>query len=204
VWLKVGWTAWVATWMPLYWRHYGPQNFLWFCDLSNILVGVALWLESPLLFSMQALSVLVVQSLYAVDLGWRLFFGAHLVGGTEYMFDPATPRLVRGLSLFHVAVPALLAWAVVRLGYDRRALAWQTAVAWVILPVSFFAFGPSLDLNWVWGPWDRQQHWMSAWAWFAACLAGFPLLLYLPTHLVLRRWARPARPSTGATAGPGA
>ncbi|HEY6105133.1 MAG TPA: hypothetical protein VIV59_04075, partial [Anaeromyxobacteraceae bacterium] len=87
LWLKLGWTAWLAVWLPFYWRHYGPQNFLWFCDIANIGVGLALWLESPLLFSMQALSILVVQILYTVDLAGRALSGRHLLGGTEYMFD---------------------------------------------------------------------------------------------------------------------
>mgnify|MGYP006266664009 CR=1 FL=1 len=46
VWIKIGWTAWLLVWLPLYWRHYGPQNFLWFCDISNVVVGAALWLVS--------------------------------------------------------------------------------------------------------------------------------------------------------------
>jgi hypothetical protein len=199
LWLKVGWTAWLAVWAPLYWRSYGPQNFLWFCDLANLAIGLALWLESPLLFSMQALSVLVVQTLFTVDLLGRVLLGGHVLGGTEYMFDPAAPLLLRGLSLFHVATPPLLVWAVVRLGYDRRALAWQTAFAWGVLAISFLAFGPERDLNWVWGPWDRPQRWTAPWAWFAACLAGFPLLLYLPTHLALARWVRPPPRAGGRT-----
>lgn len=190
LWLKLGWTAWLVAWAPLYWRHYGPQNFLWLCDISNIVVGLALWLESPFLFSTQALSVLLVQILYTVDLFWRAALGRHLLGGTEYMFDPAIPLHVRLVSLFHVAIPPLLLWAVRRLGYDRRALPWQTLFAWAVLAVCFFLFGPEKDLNWVWGPFDRQQHWVSPGLWFAACLVGFPLLMYLPTHLVLRRWAR--------------
>jgi len=202
IWLKVGWTAWLAAWVPLYWRHYGPQNFLWFCDIANIAVGVGLWLESPLLLSMQALSVLVVQSLFAVDLAWRLVLGSSLVGGTEYMLDPAIPVLVRGLSLFHVAVPAVIVWAIARLGYDVRALAWQTAAAWVVLTASFLGFGPVEDLNWVWGPWNRPQHWMSPWAWFAACLAGYPVLLYLPMHLLLVRFAPPGWRTARAGGGP--
>jgi hypothetical protein len=198
LWLKVGWTAWLAVWAPLYLRSYGPQNFLWFCDLANLAIGVALWTESPLLFSMQALSVLGVQTLYTVDLLGRLTLGFHPVGGTEYMFDATTPVAIRALSLFHVATPPVLAWAVARLGYDRRALAWQTAAAWVVLAISFLGFGPDRDLNWVWGPFDRPQAWVGPWTWFAACLAGFPLLVYLPTHLALSRLA----PAAGARAGP--
>ena len=54
LWLKFVWTIWVAVWAPLYWKHYGAQNFLYFCDLGNLLIAVALWLESPLIFSWQA------------------------------------------------------------------------------------------------------------------------------------------------------
>jgi hypothetical protein len=155
-------------------------------------VGLALWLESPLLFSMQALSVLVVQILYTVDLLGRLASGRHLLGGTEYLFDPATPLAVRLASLFHVAMPPLLLCALRRLGYDRRALPLQIAFGWATLALSFLAFGPLEDLNWVWGPYQRPQAWVSPWLWFAACLAGFPLLLWWPSHLALSRWARPA------------
>ena len=189
LWLKVGWTAWLALWLPLYWGYYGPQNFLWFCDIANLAMGLALWLESPLLFSMQALSVLAVQILYTADLAFRAALGRHLVGGTEYMFDPAIPLAMRLLSLFHLATPPLLLWALARLGYDRRALPLQTASGWAVLAVCFLAFGPERDLNWVWGPYERQQAWVSPWLWFLACLAGYPLLLWWPTHLALSRWS---------------
>ena len=54
LWLKIGWTVWVIAWVPLYWTQYGLQNFLFFCDLGNLLLMLALWLESPLIFSWQA------------------------------------------------------------------------------------------------------------------------------------------------------
>lgn len=203
LWLKVVWTAWLLVWAAFYWRHYGPQNFLWFCDMSNIVIGVALWLESPLLFSIQALSIGLVQTLFTLDFFWRLALGSHLTGGTEYMFDPAYPLHIRGLSLFHLAIPPLLAWAVARLGYDRRALPIQTAVAWLVLPVSLL-FGPVKDLNWVYGPYEKQQTWMSPGLWFAVCMVGFPLLLYFPTHLALSRWApRAGQHPSGTTSTPG-
>src|SRR3989441_9513848 len=54
LWLKILWTIWVIAWAPLYWRQYGAQNFLYFCDLGNFLIAVGLWLEGPLIFSWQA------------------------------------------------------------------------------------------------------------------------------------------------------
>src|ERR1039458_775336 len=68
LWLKIGWTIWVMVWVPVYWKQYGLQNFLFFCDLGNILITLGLWLESPLIFSWQATGLLLFQTLYAVDL----------------------------------------------------------------------------------------------------------------------------------------
>ena len=71
----------------------------------------------------------------------RLFFrlatGGPLIGLANYMFDTSIPRFTRGLSLFHVALPLLLVWMLHRLGYDRRALFWQTIVAAVVFPLSY-------------------------------------------------------------------
>ena len=189
LWLKIGWTAWVLAWTPVYWRHYGPANFLWFCDLGNFALGAALWLESPLLFSWQAVSLLVVQTHWTIDVAGRLALGFHPLGGSEYMFDTAIPLGVRLLSLFHAATPPLLVWALCRLGYDRRAWRAQTLTCWAVLPMSYLA-GPALDVNWVWGMFDKPQTWLSPGMYLAFCLAAYPLLLYLPTHLVLQ-WLVP-------------
>ena len=56
LWLKLLWTAWVLVWAPVYWRQYGLQNFLFYCDLGNLFITAGLWLESPLIFSWQAIS----------------------------------------------------------------------------------------------------------------------------------------------------
>src|ERR1700688_3180736 len=129
-WIKLLWTFWVIVWAPVYWREYGLQNFLFFCDLGNFLIAAALWLESPLIFSWQATGLLLFQSLYAIDLAGALITGFHIVGGTEYMFDPNLPLLVRLLSLFHLATLPLLLWSIWHLGYDRRGWIYQTLTAW--------------------------------------------------------------------------
>ncbi len=119
-WLKIGWTAWVLVWAPLYWKHYGAQNFLYFCDLGNLLIALGLWMESRLILSWQAVGLLVFQTLYAVDLITALVLRIHPIGGTEYMFDPTIPLPVRLLGLYHLAVPLLLLWAVQRLDLHHR------------------------------------------------------------------------------------
>src|SRR5262249_30100773 len=147
LWLKLLWTVWVALWIPYYWNYYGAQNFLWFCDLANFFILAGLWLESPLIFSWQATALLLFQTLYAIDLLGAFFTRKHVIGGTEYMFDPGVPLFVRLLSLFHVVTPPLLLWAIWRLGYDARGWKLQTLTAWIVVPVCYF-WRPQFDINW--------------------------------------------------------
>ena len=116
LWLKIVWTIWLIVWAPVYWRQYGAQNFLFFCDLGNVLIGIGLWLESPLIFSWVASGLLLFQTIFAIDFAGALLTGHHIVGGTEYMFDPNLPLMIRLLSLFHVVTPPLLLWAILAFG----------------------------------------------------------------------------------------
>ncbi|HLF92545.1 MAG TPA: membrane-associated protein [Planctomycetota bacterium] len=190
LWLKIAWTAWIAVWMPFYWKHYGPQNFLWFCDLANFLIAVALWTESSLLFSWQAVSVLLVQLVWTVDVVGRTLLGSRFLGTTDYMWDPAIPLVTRLLSLFHLAVPPLLFWGIWKLGYDRRAFWAQTVTAWVLLPICYFGWPPdpgfAWDINWVYGPFDKPQTRISPILYLGVCMIAYPVLLYAPTHFALR------------------
>jgi hypothetical protein len=191
LWLKIAWTVWLLVWAPLYWRQYGLQNFLFFCDIGNILIGLALWLESSLLFSWQACGLLLFQTLYIVDLAGALLSGRHFIGGTEYMFDPGIPLPVRVLSLFHVVTPPLLLWAVWRLGYDRRGWKYQTLMTWIVVPINYF-WRPGYDVNWARGLFFREQHFMPGLAYLLMYVTAVPALIYLPAHLFLdwltRRW----------------
>jgi hypothetical protein len=186
LWLKIAWTAWLLVWAPVYWKQYGAQNFLYFCDLGNLLIALGLWLESRLILSWQAVGLLVFQSLYALDLIGAFVFGRHAIGGTEYMFDPAIPLLVRLLGLYHLLVPLLLLWAVRRLGYDGHAWKWQTATAWVLVPINYF-WRPEYNVNWARGL-GHEQHLMPGWLYLLGYLIVVPLAVYWPTHLVLSRW----------------
>jgi hypothetical protein len=189
LWLKIAWTVWLAAWAPVYWKHYGLQNFLFFCDLGNILIGIGLWLESPLIFSWQACSLLLLQTLYTVDLAGALLSGRHFVGGTEYMFDANLPLFVRLFSLFHVVTPPLLVWAIWRLGYDPRGWKFQTLTAWVVVPINYF-WRPEYDVNWARGPFFREQHVVPGWVYLLGYLIAVMVFVYWPTHRVLGWMAR--------------
>jgi hypothetical protein len=199
-WFKFAYTAFVAVLVPYYWVNYTPWNFLYFCDIALILGAVALWSENPLLASLPAVGLVLPQMLWVLD----FMSGSRIVGMTGYMFDPGRPLFVRGLSLFHGWLPFVLLWMVWRLGYDRRALAGWTLVSCLVLLASFFlapappppAEHPSyaVNLNYVHGLSDQvSQTVMPQALWLGIMLIGFPLVFYLPAHLVFSRWFPSAR-----------
>lgn len=191
LWLKIAWTVFVFVWAPLYWRQYGPQNFLFYCDLGNLLIMVGLWLESRLILSWQAVGLLVFQSLYAVDLLGALLLRRHAFGGTEYMFDPGIPIFIRALGLYHLLVPPLLLWAVRRLGYDRSGWKWQTVLMAIVVPINFF-WRPEYNVNFARGI-GHEQHMMPGWLYLIGYLIVAPVAIYWPTHIALLRWEGKAR-----------
>ena len=185
-WLGV---AWLLVWIPAYWAHYGPAVFLNLCDIAVILTCVGLWRGSAILLSTQALSSIVVDTAWMVDLAWRGVTGRHLIGGTEYMWDPAYPWWLRGLSLFHVWLPLVLVFAVRRTGYDRRAPWVQIALAAVVL-VASRALGPAENPNFAFTDPIFGRSWGPAPVHLAVILAGLALI-YLLTDRALRRWMPP-------------
>ena len=168
--------AWLAAWVPLHLAAYPASSFLWWCAHGAVITVIGLVLESRLVVSWQAVALLVPQILFVAEALARLVTGAR-GGGTSYLFDPSVPLAVRALSSFHFVMPVLLVWAVRRLGYDRRALPLAIVVGTLVNVVSL-AVGP-INL-WVW-PWARA-HPMSG-------LLLAPLLLWGPSHLVLKRTA---------------
>jgi hypothetical protein len=188
-WLKLAYAAFVAVLVPIYTRQYGPGNFLWFSDVALLLGCVAVWLEHPLLASMQAVAVVVPEGFWILEFVLRLTTGTRLVGLTDYMFDQSISRFVRALSLFHLWLPCVLVWAVWRLGYDRRAFLIQTGVGMVVLALSY-ALTPAEDnVNWV-PRWGRIRGRPA----LLLSVVVFPIAFYLPAHLVLRAFA----PAAGA------
>ncbi len=185
LWLKTAYSAWMLLWVPSYAAHYGPQNFLWLCDIANFLVLVALWTESRLLLSSQLVAVLVVDLVWTFDLAAALITGMHPVGGTEYMLDSARPLFIRMLSLFHLFVPLLLFGAVIRTGFLRTGILFQTAITWIILPVTFLVTDPEKNINWAFGPFGSVQDALPPVIYLLILMAAYPLLLYLPAQGII-------------------
>ena len=181
--LKIIYTLFVCALVPIYWRQYGPTNFLWFSDIALL----ALWLENALLVSMLAISVVFFEALWNIDFFFHLAIGKSLIGLSAYMFDPKIPLFIRGLSCFHIVLPVILLWGLHRLGYDRRAFLWQTIVALVVLPFSYLLSNPRENVNWVYGFGQNPQKIMPAPLFVILLMLLFPLVIYLPTHLLFAR-----------------
>src|SRR5207302_10892939 len=160
-WLKLAYTAFVLAIIRPYVRQYGWRNFLWFSDVALFSTVPALWLEHPLLASMQAVSVTVPEMGWTSDLLARGLLGMRGIGRADYMFDRTIPRYVRALSLFHLWLPPLLLWTLGRLGYDRRAFRAQTVATWALLVTTYALTEPADDINWVYGPIGSPQRSLS-------------------------------------------
>lgn len=185
LWLKVAFTVWIAVWAPTYAVILGVQNFYWLCDLANFLLLAALWTENRRLLSMQLLAVLLVGAFWVTDVGAALVFGVHPIGGTEYMFDSVYPPALRALSLFHVMLPIVAVFAVSRLGYDRRAIHWQTGLTWLVLPLTYVFTEAERNINWVHGPFGLPQDSLDPVLYLAALMLLWPMAVYLPVHVLV-------------------
>jgi len=197
LWLKLSYTAFMAVLIPVYWYHYGPTNFLYFCDIALLLTLAGVWLESPLLISLPAVGILLPQALWCVDYGVQLC-GINMTGMTAYMFDGTKPLFLRGLSFFHGWLPFLLAFLVFRLGYDKRALKGWSALASGLCLVAFFWLpkagaylsDPNLprNVNYVFGMDDaKPQTWMSPELYLVTWLALLFIVVFVPTHFALKK-----------------
>jgi hypothetical protein len=202
LWAKVLYTAFMCVLVPFYWSWYTPWNFLYFCDVALFVTLAGMWLESPFLLSTQAVGLLLPQMLWVADYLAYLVAGIHVTGMTAYMYNTDLHCFVRALSSFHGWLPFLLIWLVLRLGYDRRALRAQAALAVAVLLGSFFlAPAPppleaqpsaAVNINYVHGFDDTQaQTMMPPLAWLASLTAVVLVGFLLPTHLLLRRLVPP-------------
>ena len=101
------------------------------------------------------------------------------------MFEPERPRLLRGLSLFHVPLPLVLLWMVREYGYDERVgLAGAVLLGAVVLPWSRAVSSPEKNINWTYGLGAHRPA-LPAATYLALLYAAFVLLVFIPTHLVL-------------------
>lgn len=183
--LKIFFTLLVVVIVPIYWKYWGPKNFLWFSDIALFGLTLALWLESELLVSMIAVMVLWAELAWNLDLILRLIFGVDVFGLTGYMFKENHPLYIRLLSLFHVPLFFSLLYLLSQWGYDENAFLYQVPVTWVIL-VSTYLAKPDENINWVYGWGEEPQEKFDPKVYFGGLLILYPLIFMLSAHYFLK------------------
>src|SRR5580658_866015 len=175
---------WMVVWLPAYFRVWGWANLLHLCDVAVILTFAGIWLANPLLLSSQAVNSLAAGFLWVLDVAWRLTTGRFLLGGTEYMWDTRYPLWVRLLSTFHIGLPLVLLWTLRRVGYDRRALALQAAIAAVLLLLSRL-LSAEINMNYAYRDPVFLRAWGPAPVHLAAAFIIIMAVAYWPAHFLL-------------------
>lgn len=180
-------TVLVAVVVPVYIVKYGPSNFLWFSDIGLFGLFAALWLEHRLLGSMMAVAVLLPETLWLVSFAsGAIAKGRGMSTLAMYMFDVRIPLYLRLLSgAFHFVLPPAAIWVVYRYGYDMRALAAQTLLAWIVLPATLWLTPAEKNVNWVRGFGHPPRTPLPLPLHFALVMLAYPLVIYWPTHWLL-------------------
>ena len=185
-WFKLAYTVFVAVIVVIWLRHYGWRNLLWFSDIALIGAVPAFWLEDARIASVLAVAVLLPEMLWNVDLAGRLLLRRRVSGLTDYMFEPERPLILRRLSLFHVPLPLVLLWLLAAYGYvERIALPGAIVLAVVVLPLSRLVSTPDKNINWSWGLGPVQSP-LPAFLYVPLLFLGFVVLVFVPTHAILR------------------
>lgn len=187
LWIKLAYTLMAVGVLALYWRRYGPGNYLWFSDVALILLIPALWLENALLASVVAVGTLALELFWNLDFALRLLTGLRGRGLTGYMFEAERPLWLRALSLYHVPLPLVTIWLLLALGYDARALPLMLALGWAVLAASWWLTPPKDNVNWVHGFGGGERRDRTPFAHLLGLMAAFPLLVWLPSHWLLLR-----------------
>lgn len=183
LWIKLAYGLFLCVLVPVYWQSYGPSNFLWASDIALFLVFVSLCSERPLPNSMVAICVLPFELAWILDVA----SGSRLFGATAYLFEAERGLLLRALSLFHAALPVVVIGLLRRLGYDRRALAAQTLLIWIVLPATYLLTDPADNVNFVFGLGSGPQTLMHPLLYLALEMTLLPVAVCLPLHCWFQR-----------------
>lgn len=179
-------TLFSAILIPIYWKKYGIQNFLWLSDVSLFLTLASLWTGSPLFISTAACGIGAMELVWNIDFFLNFIFHQRTIRLADYMFDNRYSYWLRGLSLFHIAVPLTWIFYLSEFGYDQRAIYYFTALYWIIIPLTYIFTKPEENINWVFVPQVRKIHTIAPLAWVIMLMICIPTFVALPTHLLLK------------------
>lgn len=69
---------------------------------------------------------------------------------------------------------------------------------WVLLLISYFFTPPEMDINYVLGPFEKQQTYMAPGLYLLVCMLVYRLILSVPPHLLLSAYQRRRESRRGA------
>lgn len=191
-------TAWVVVWGAIMLWSYGPQNFIWLCNLAHFLLLYAVWRDHTLIASSQAGVVTLVGIGWSVDFLLGLLSGGELAYFTGYMFDPDLPLVARVVSTYHMILPFFCLWVVHRIGYDHRGPWLQTLIGGAAVLASWQLTDPERNLNLVHEPPLIDGLGVPEPIVILFLLILYPVFLYWPGHWIVRGILAHIRRSTEA------
>lgn len=183
LWFKLSYTLMAVIVVSVYSYELPLSHFLWFSDIALITLVFALWLNSRLLSSSMAVAVLFL------ELGWVVDFltGGNLLGVAAYMFDADRDLHLNVLSaVFHLALPPVLIYLLIRWGYDTRAFLTQSIIALVVMPATYFTSDPQANTNWAFGIGGPQDV-VHPFVYLALACTVLIAFVYWPSHLIFKR-----------------
>ena len=195
---KIAFTVWMLYWIPVTIWGYGPQNFLWLCNVAKFLLLYGIWTENRLILSSQAGVMTLVGIGWTVDLLTGLPFGESLAGFTSYMFNPERPLLARITSLYHIALPPWALWLVGHAGYDKRGPWLQTGIGAAAVVAARLLTEPARNVNLVYEVLGVEFEGLPPALVVSLLVVAYPAILYFPGHaLVMWLLRRLPPPSAG-------
>jgi len=177
-------TSLVLILLPIYWKNYGPQNFLWLSDIGLFITVLALWFKSDLLISFVSVGLLPLEILWNLDFFIHLFSGYNLCGLASYMFENKYSNVLKGLSLFHVFLPIIWIYYLLQWGYKPNAFKCFIILLWLILSLSLLISTKKENINWVFKP---EKYEFNQLFWLVILYILFPLFITFPLHLIFLR-----------------
>lgn len=183
---RLGFSLWMAFWIPIILATQGAQNFWWLCNVAQFLVLYGLWRPNQLIISSQVGTVVVVGLVWSLDFAVGLVVGESLTGVTAYMFDPAYPLIQRATSTYHIWLPVFLIWLCWRQGYDRRGVWLQAGIGSLAIVGGWLLGDPERNLNYTQAPFGIEQTWLPEAVYIPLLCLGTALAIYVPGHFLVR------------------
>lgn len=181
---KILFTLFVLILVPVYWQVYGLQNFLWLSDVGLFLTTLSIWFNSSLLMSMAIIGIFPFEVMWNLEFFSKILTGYSLTGIANYMLNPEYPIILKILSLFHIFLPFIWLWYLIKIGYNKSGFKFASILVGIILVLTYFFSTPERDINRIFLA--KVYHWpIPEWLWLIFLIFGYPLIVFYPVHKLL-------------------